>query len=121
MLVKCLKDCPEIVANDDSRLRELLHPANDGVNPGFSVAYAVVEPGGATVPHRLKTSTEVYYVIDGRATVHVGDEVRAVEPGCVVHIPPGTVQWVENTGDIPFRFLCIVSPPWRADDDERVG
>ena len=53
--------------------------------------------------------------------MHVGGEARAVEPGCVVHIPPGTVQWVENTGDIPFRFLCIVSPPWRADDDERVG
>ena len=56
MLVKKLKRCAEIVANDGCRLREVLHPERDGVDLPFSQAVAWVDPGEATHPHRFDSN-----------------------------------------------------------------
>jgi len=61
---------------------------------------------------------EVYYIMDGEATMHIDDEVFAVKEGDAIHIPAGSVQYIENTGDSELSFLCIVSPPWSKDDEE---
>jgi len=118
MLVKYLRDCTEITASDGTTLRELLHSKNDGIDLGYSIAHATLRPGGVSRRHTLKTSSELYYVIGGRGIVHVGRESKEVRSGCAVYIPAGTVQFVENIGCDTLEFLCIVSPPWRAEDEE---
>jgi mannose-6-phosphate isomerase-like protein (cupin superfamily) len=70
-----------------------------------------VKPGRATTPHTLDRA-EVYYIIEGRGTMHVGDEAQMVRAGHTVHIPPRAAQWIENTGSAALAFLCIVDPPW---------
>lgn len=111
MLVKDVAEARAITAGDGSVLRELLHPERDRVPLGYSLAHAVVEPGRATFPHALSRA-EVYYIIEGRGTMHVGGEERQVRAGHAVHIPPGHTQWIENTGGGGLAFLCIVNPPW---------
>jgi mannose-6-phosphate isomerase-like protein (cupin superfamily) len=117
MFVRRPRDCPEIVANDGSRLRELLHPDRDGSGISYSLASAEVDVGSATLPHRLQQETEVYCIVRGSGRMHVDDEVREVAEGDVVLIPPGARQWIENTGDRTLRFLCLVDPPWREEHD----
>jgi len=119
MFVRRLSDCEEIVAADASRLRELLHPDRSGPALGYSLALARVEPGGATVPHRLTHETEVYYLVSGAGRMHVDSESADVGPGDVVSIPAGARQWIECSGEEPLLFLCIVSPPWQPDHDVR--
>ncbi len=119
MFVKRTVDCPEFIANDGCRVRELLHPGRDGVPVPYSVAVAVVEPGRQSYRHRL-AQTEVYYLLEGSAVMHIDDEMRPLCPGDLVVIPAGAVQWVENPGCNPLVFAAIVSPPWRAEDDERL-
>ena len=119
MYVRRLADCEEIVANDGSRLRELLHPDRHGPELPYSAAFARVEPGGATFPHRLREETEIYYILQGVGRMHVDREVAEVTPGDVVAIPAGAEQWIECTADEPLLFLCLVSPPWRAENDVR--
>ena len=118
MLKKSERDCPSFVANDGCDIRELLHPKNDDVDLGFSLAIAEVAVGARTYIHRLAQS-EVYFVIAGDGVAHVGDESSSVGVGDAVFIPPGKRQWIENTGDRPLKFAAIVSPPWRAEDDVR--
>jgi mannose-6-phosphate isomerase-like protein (cupin superfamily) len=36
----------------------------------------------------------------------------------VVVVPPGGVQKLKNTGAEELRFICIVDPAWRAEDEE---
>ena len=48
----------------------------------------------------------------------IDDGVFAVKEGAATHIPAGSVQYIENTGDSELSFLCIVSPPWSKDDEE---
>lgn len=56
-----------------------------------------VLPAGGTDPQSPHTEDEVYYVVSGRATIHVGDEDRAVQSGSVVFVG----------ADVPHRFHDI--------------
>ena len=119
MLTKSESRCPQFIANDGCSIRELLHPKNDPVDLPFSLAVAEVEQGSATYRHRL-SQTEVYYILAGTGIVHVGGEERAVTAGDAVFIPPRESQWIRNTGAGTLKFVAIVSPPWRSEDDERL-
>lgn len=117
MLIKKLKDRKEITAGDRTRLRELLHPARDAVEIRYSLAEARLAPGARSLAHRLKTA-EVYYLVRGSGVMHVGEEAAAVTTGDAVYIPPGSTQWLENTGKEDIELVCVVDPAWRPEDEE---
>ena len=119
MLTKPLSACREILAGDKTILRELLHPSRDAVVIGYSLAHARLARGTASLPHRMKTS-EVYYFIGGQGRMHVNGDTAAVRSGQALYVPPGAVQYLENTGPDDLAFLCIVDPAWKAEDDEVV-
>ncbi len=117
MLLKHVKDCEELIAGDDSILRELLHPEKEDLQIRYSLAHAKVPPGRATKPHRLKAS-EVYFIIAGNGMMHMDKESFEVSPDSAVYIPPGATQYIENTSDSDLAFLCIVDPAWRKEDED---
>ena len=43
-----------------------------------------------SVRHYHRTTTEVYYILEGTGTMELNGEVVAVEPGVVITIEPGT-------------------------------
>jgi len=105
---------------DGTLLSEILHPENDPVGMNFSLAHAMLKAGEASLPHRLRESVEVYHILRGRGIMHIDDESVKVGEGDTIYIPPGCVQCIENRGAGDLSFLCIVSPPWRAEDEELV-
>ncbi|MBC7112307.1 MAG: cupin domain-containing protein [Methanothermobacter sp.] len=113
-----IRDCEYFRAADGSLLCELLHPDNEGLDMGFSLAHAILRRGEASEPHRLRESVEVYYIMEGEATMHIDDESFTVREGDAIHIPAGAIQYIENTGESELSFLCIVSPPWHRDDED---
>jgi mannose-6-phosphate isomerase-like protein (cupin superfamily) len=117
MFLKHVKDCEEVIAGDDSILRELLHPEKADLQIRYSLAHAKVPPGQAIKPHRLETS-EVYYIMAGHGLMYIDEESFKVGSECAVYIPPGAMQYIENTGDSDLVFLCIVDPAWRKEDEE---
>ena len=117
MLIKGLSKSRRFISGDKAVLRELLHPDKTRVDIRYSLAHAVVKPGKKTLPHRLATS-EVYYILAGRGVMHVGDEAEKVRPGQAVYVPPGSIQFIENSGRSRLAFLCIVDPAWRPEDEE---
>ena len=117
MIIRDLKDCREITAGDGSALRELLRPDQGPFQFDYSLARAVVKPGGKTNPHRLKNS-EVYYILEGRGLMHIEQETAEVSAGQAVYVPPFHIQSIENTGAIDLAFLCIVDPAWKPEDEE---
>ncbi|MHA1770518.1 MAG: cupin domain-containing protein [Candidatus Thorarchaeota archaeon] len=118
MFVKQLTDCKEIVAGDETRLREILNPHHENaLQIDYSLAHAIVDPGQTTRPHLLKTSSEVYYILQGTGIMTIEDESQEVGPGDTIYIPPSARQFIKNTGNEDLVFLCFVSPPWHADDE----
>ncbi len=116
MFIRSLKECPEFIAGDACRLRELLNARTDKRAYRYSLAHATVKAGVKTKPHSLKTS-EVYYILEGTGFMHVDRETAEVGPGDCIDIPPDSLQWIENSGKTDLVFLCIVDPAWRAEDE----
>ncbi len=106
----------QIVAGDGCFLRELLHPDRDPVNVRYSLAYAYIEPNGATADHWLE-QTETYYILSGHGTMMLDDQEITVQAGSYYSIPPRCHQWLRNDADIRLEFLCIVDPPWTAEGE----
>ena len=120
MFIKRLNDCRQFIAGDGSILNELLHPDKAKILIRYSLAHATVVAGQKTRPHKLKSS-EVYYVMTGRGLMHIDQESFKVGPDCAVYVPPNSVQYIENTGNSILKFLCIVDPAWREEDEEVFG
>ena len=119
MRLKSLCNCPEIIANDLTVLRELFHPEHDGWPVGYSLAHAVIPAGRRSIRHHLEGASEVYYILSGTGRMHVDTEERMVGPGDALLIPPGAVQFLENTGSEDMVFLAIVEPAWQPQIDVR--
>ncbi len=117
MFIKDLQDCVEFIAGDNTILREILHPDKAELELRYSLAHAVLKPGLTSQPHKLKTS-EVYYILEGEGTMYINEENAKVRSGQTVYIPPNSKQYIKNTGNIDLKFLCIVDPAWRVEDEE---
>jgi mannose-6-phosphate isomerase-like protein (cupin superfamily) len=122
MIVKKLKDLKEIVALDDTIIREMLNPKHETTphHLGYSLAHATLPPKKSSLPHRFKTASEVYFILKGEGVMHIDDETENVGPGDTIYIPPKAVQSIENSGETNLEFLCIVYPEWQPDAEELV-
>ncbi len=122
MLIRELDQAHYFTALDRTTLCELLHPDRADGTPAlpYSLAHAVLPPGVQSLPHRLRAGTEVYYILAGTGRMQIDGEDTTVNAGQVIYIPPGAVQCLRNTGADSLAFLCLVSPPWHADDEELV-
>ncbi len=117
MFIRNLRTCDEIIAGDETILRELLHPDKSDLQIHYSLAHATLKSGQSSLPHKLKTS-EVYYILEGEGIMYVDDESAKIHSGQAVYVPPNSVQYIQNTENSDLKFLCIVDPAWRPQDEE---
>jgi quercetin dioxygenase-like cupin family protein len=90
-----------------------------------SVWQVEIDPGTTPTPHSL-TSEEVFVVLDGTATVRIGEEDSRAVAGDAIVVPPGVRFELGNGGATPLRLLCCMpvggqarlddgttfTPPW---------
>lgn len=90
--------CKYFQVPDKTVLCELLHPKNEGIDMGCSIAHAIIEEGKASLPHKLKTGVEIYYILEGKGIMHINQEVSEVEPGEAIYIPQNTCNGLKMLG-----------------------
>lgn len=117
MFIRKFEDCEEFMAGDNTILREFFNANKDDLDLRYSLAHATLKPGKISIKHKLKTS-EVYYILQGEGVVHIDDETENVGAGQTIYIPPRSLQYIENSGSVDLKFLCIVDPAWRPEDEE---
>jgi mannose-6-phosphate isomerase-like protein (cupin superfamily) len=76
----------------------------------FSMGYVTLEPNGGQVPWHSQESEEVYFVLDGRGEMCLGEERRDMAAGQIVKIPPGVFHQMTNTGNEPLHFVYCYGP-----------
>ena len=112
-IVKQLDQNQEFYTEERCFITELSNSPDD---PQVSIARARLETGVTTRWHRLRYTTERYYIIEGRGQVEIGDHPpHEVAPGDVVLIPPMCPQRIANIGCEELVFLAICSPPFSTD------
>ena len=118
MFIKSIQEGDYFQAFDNTTLCELIHPARDcSIVLPYSIVHVVLKPGMTSLPHLLKESSEVYYILEGRGEMHIDNESAAVAQGQAVYIPPGSKQYIQNMGTDDLKFLGIVHPMWRKEDE----
>jgi mannose-6-phosphate isomerase-like protein (cupin superfamily) len=120
MLPIDLDSVEPVIGDEGTQIRQIFHPHNTMLGIRYSMIKCTLEPGKKSKPHILKSS-EVYYVVSGVGILHVDDQECAVKTNQAVYVPPNTKQFIENTGNEPLEFLCIVDPAWKKDDETIVG
>jgi quercetin dioxygenase-like cupin family protein len=76
--------------------------------PNFDLRLFVLDPGGRIPAHKHPDIEHEQYVLEGKMTVGLDDEVHTAAAGDVLFIPAQTPHWYENQTDQPVRFLCTV-------------
>jgi uncharacterized cupin superfamily protein len=73
----------------------------------FGVNAIVYPPHFEGFLHYHEQQDELYFVHSGRARVEVGDEVRELGPGGLVHVEAATPRRVSNAGDDDLVLLVV--------------
>jgi len=69
-----------------------------------------VNPAGFVAPsHVHHDEHEAFYVLEGTAEVHCGDQVFSVAPGSFVLLPRGIPHWHRVSSDAPMRSLVLTT------------
>jgi mannose-6-phosphate isomerase-like protein (cupin superfamily) len=110
-----LEECEPFVTKDGSLIRELLSHRNSTIRKQ-SLAEAMVPPLTSTDAHYHPVSEEIYFILEGTATMFLGEQSFLVRPGDAIAIPPGIVHRLDNTGLAPLRLLCCCSPGYEHHD-----
>ena len=95
----------DVVGAGKGTTRQVLIGPDEG--PNFALRRFIIEPGGGMPPH-TNTVEHEQYVLAGRATIGIGNEVVEVQKDDVVYIPANVPHWYRAEGDEPFEFLCMV-------------
>jgi mannose-6-phosphate isomerase-like protein (cupin superfamily) len=78
---------------------------------GYSLMdFTLAADGHGPAPHKHETFDEIYHVIEGTLTVTIESEQRAAPAGSSIFVPRGVVHTFVNNGDVPARFLFVMSP-----------
>jgi mannose-6-phosphate isomerase-like protein (cupin superfamily) len=106
-----LKD--EFYSPEKCYITELSNTPDD---PDVSIVRARVESGVTTRWHRLKGTSERYFIISGRGLVEIGEHPpKEVTAGDIVLITPMCRQRITNIGAEDLVFLAICSPRFSQD------
>ncbi|WP_428559371.1 MAG: cupin domain-containing protein [Solidesulfovibrio sp. DCME] len=78
----------------------------DGAD-NFCMRVIEVAPGGVIPLHQHPWEHE-QFIHAGTGRIRIGEDWSALEPGRVVYVPADAPHGMENTGDEPLVFLCLV-------------
>ena len=116
MTIRKLKDIDVIDGGEGTKIRQIFHPHNTLNGIRCSVSHSELKPGGKSKLHKMKTS-EVYYILQGEGILQIDDDTFKVSKDQAIYIPPHSKQCIENMGKDKLKFLCIVDPAWKREDE----
>lgn len=73
----------------------------------FEAVLENVAVGRATPPNAHETFVQMYFLVAGRARVHIGGEVSEVAAPAVAFVPLKTQHHVENIGESALEYIYV--------------
>jgi quercetin dioxygenase-like cupin family protein len=69
-----------------------------------------LQSGQMQKPHTHSGADKIYYVLEGEATVQVGEEERVLSAGQIVLAPSTVMHGVRNTSRESLTLLVVMAP-----------
>lgn len=78
-------------------------------DPSAQIMHIVLKPGESLKPHKTPVDA-TFYVLEGRPTIHIGDESIPQTQDTLIESPAGILHYISNeTGEVA-RILVIKAP-----------
>jgi mannose-6-phosphate isomerase-like protein (cupin superfamily) len=115
MDIQNLNCVPAFTTKDGSEIRELLAHRNSSIR-NQSLAEARLPAGASTTAHYHPRTEEIYFITAGSARMQIEADVRDVQVGDAIAIPPGARHQITNIGPTELRLLCCCAPAYEHED-----
>jgi len=76
--------------------------------PHFAMRVIEIKRRGEKIPLHHHNYEHEIFIIEGTGNVLNPDGATPVAYGNFAHIPANEEHGFENTGDVPFRFICVI-------------
>jgi quercetin dioxygenase-like cupin family protein len=97
--------------HDAGQVQIFIKATGEQTGGSFFLSESTLAPGFAgPPPHRHRDLHDMFYVLDGRLTLRLGDREVEVGPGNFACVPPGVVHTFRNDSDGPVRVLNFNTP-----------
>lgn len=116
MSVRKNSEIETIPGNEGTKIKQYFHPHNTLNGISYSLAQFTLDIGKKSLLHKIKSS-EIYYILEGDAVLRINKESHQLKKDDSIYVPPMSEQCIENTGLTNLRFLCIVEPAWKPEDE----
>lgn len=105
-----------IRGKEGTEIKQYFHPHNTLNGISYSLAQFTLQVGKKSILHKIKSS-EIYYILEGEAILKISGESHELKKDDSAYVPPMSEQYIENAGSVNLRFLCIVEPAWKPEDE----
>ena len=116
MSIKENSEIKQIKGEEGAEIKQYFSPQNTSNKISYSLAQFLLESGKKTKLHKIKSS-EIYYILEGKGDLKINDTVFHLQKDDSFFVPPNSKQFIKNTGTTNLRFLCIVEPAWKIEDE----
>jgi mannose-6-phosphate isomerase-like protein (cupin superfamily) len=110
MIIADLKHIKGRIYPARRRTQNLVGGASPIQAANFSMGFVTLEPNGGQVPWHNQEQEEVYFVLDGKGEMCLGEERQQIEAGQAVSIPGGVFHQLTNTGDRVMHMIYCYGP-----------
>ncbi len=73
------------------------------------IMHITLQPGEALKPHKTPVDV-VFYVLEGKPTIHIGNESKVFEKDTLIESPADIVHYISNDKDTQARIMVIKAP-----------
>jgi mannose-6-phosphate isomerase-like protein (cupin superfamily) len=105
-----------VKGNEGTKIKQYFHPYNTLNEIKYSLAQFTLDISKKTKLHKIKSS-EIYYILEGKGKLKINEKIFYLEKDDSAYVPPNSTQFIENIGTKELRFLCIVEPAWKIEDE----
>jgi len=116
MLIKKNSEIESVQGNKGIEIKQYFHPHNTLNGISYSLAQFTLEPGKKSRNHKIKSS-EIYYILEGEAILKIDMQSYQLGKDDSIYVPLMSEQCIKNIGSVDLRFLCIVDPAWKPEDE----
>lgn len=116
MALRKSSEIDTIQGSEGTKIKQYFHPHNTLNRINYSLAHFTLEPGKKSKLHKIKSS-EIYYILEGHGEITIDNERYQLKKDDSIYVPANSSQYIKNLDDVNLKFLCIVEPAWKAEDE----
>lgn len=87
------------------------------LGPRFQVKRIVVKPGGILSLQSHQYRAEHWVVVEGKAKITIGDNIKMVSENQSVYVPLGEIHRLENVGQVEMVLIEVQTGSYLGEDD----